>query len=176
MRNEEKPDLGVVFSLYFSQHPGAGAIRTKAPLNEHLRLLSIDPGDVHHCPEVHCQRQRKVLAAPRTHFHSRPGLGAPLVLLDKAQHGSGFDLLLGGVQLSSHSMACPALCCPQKPGWKAAALVMLPHSFSSWIGRASGLKYWRRGLYYSSDHHGDPSEKITDWDFILILLIGSTAC
>lgn len=84
-------------------------MRIKAPLNEHLRLLSIDPADMHHRPEVHCQCQRKVLAAPRAHFHSRPGLGAPLVLLDKAQHGSRFDLFLGGVKLSS--TAWPALLC-----------------------------------------------------------------
>lgn len=44
--------------------------------------LRVRVADVQHC------RQRKTLAAPQAHFHSQPGLGAPLILLDKAQHGA----------------------------------------------------------------------------------------
>lgn len=70
------------------------------------RCQSRTPGTRHILPnpglpvrmaEVRCCGQWKTLAAPQAHFHSQPGLGAPLVLLDKAQHGSGFDLLLNQV-------------------------------------------------------------------------------
>lgn len=102
--------------------------------------------------ETQHHSQRKTLAASQAHFHSQPGLGAPLVLLDKAQHGSGFDLLLSQVWLSSHSSASSAShCCTprlhgfeawlQKLDCKVAVLVMLCHSFSFQVGRAAEVKY-----------------------------------
>lgn len=61
----------------------------------------------------------RALAALQAHFHSQPGLGAPLILLDKTQHESVFVLFLSQVQLSSHSLASSVAHCytPQASFW-----------------------------------------------------------
>lgn len=101
-------------------------------------VLPVSPGSGHHqrypAPRTHCQPRAvstggwlrsstaaTALAALQAHFHSRPGLGAPLILLDKTQHGSGFDWLLSQVQLSSHSLASSASHCytPNLHGFEA---------------------------------------------------------